>query len=224
MTKYLLYLISLVFLGSFAKMGFGQSIDSTVLKTDTVKLDSLKNDTLSPAEVKKEKPIEVQKVEEAYDTIFKKSGFAILCKVKDKNLFEIKYIKKGEKLERKISTRELKSISYANGKTELIDNNPQKSKKDWVTTSSEIEWKRVKTFKDPAEVAGMTEKGDIEAEYVASKMTMGNDVMERNAIAILQKKALTLKGNAILILTKEIKREYGEIPSIKMTAKAYSRE
>lgn len=191
------------------------NVTDTLVYKDTVKAVMVEKDTLIPI---------VKDAELAYDTIFKKSGFAVLCKVLDKNLYEIKYIKKGEKLERKISTRDLKSVSYADGRVDIIDNNPQKTKKDWVTTTSEVEWRRIKHFYNANEVAGMVEKGELEAEYVAAKVTMGNDVLERNAIAILQKKASNLKANAILILSKDIKREYGEIPSIRMTAKAYSKE
>lgn len=211
------------------QLGFG--LEAFCLQNDTTVKASpdsthslIKKDSIisSPAV----NDVKVVNVEEktSYDTIFKKSEFAIVCKVLEKNLYEVKYIKKGEKLERKISTRELKSIHYSNGKIDLIDNNPEKAKKNWVTQSAEVEWKRVKTFKNEADVAGMVEKGTVEAVYEAAKITMGNDVLERNAIAILQKKALLLKANAILITGKDIRREYGEIPSIRMTAIAYSKE
>ncbi len=203
--------------------------DSTkVLQKDTTAVIQHDSSSKVIPSFKKDSVVSRPEIKEAsstpVDTIFKKSGFAILGKVLDKNLFEIKYIKKGEKLERKMSTRELTSIHYANGKFELIDNTPEKSKKDWVTATSEVEWKRVKVVNDEASVAGMVEKGDVEVDYEAKKINMGNDLMERNAIAILQKKANALKAEVILITSKDIKREYGEIPSIRMTAKAYSKE
>ena len=195
--------------------------DTAITQKDTI---TTKKDSLVAPSI----TIPIKNKEEnaaACDTITKKSGFAILGKVLEKNLFEIKYIKKGEKLERKISTRELKSVHYANGKFELIDNTPEKTvKKDWVTATAEVEWKRIKCVYKEVEVAGMIDKGIVEADYEAKKIIMGNDLLERNAIIILQKKAYTLKANFILITKKDIKREYGEIPSISMSARAYSKE
>ena len=190
--------------------------DSTVMpfvKTEP-KLDTVKEAPLKVEESIVEKP----------DTIVKKSGFAIICKVLEKNLYDITYIKKGEKLKRKISTRELKLVHYGNGKTDIIDNTPEKVKKEWVSPAAEVEWKRIKIANDAAAVAGMILKDTVFAEYDAQKITMGNDVLERNAIAIMQKKALLLKANTILVISKDIRREYGEIPSIRMSGLVYIKE
>ena len=180
--------------------------------------------TIAVPVIKEEPSKQEEAVVEKPDTIIKKSEFAIIGKVLEKNLYEVKYIKKGEKLERKMSTRELKAIHYGNGKTDLIDNAPEKAKKDWISPTAEVEWKKVKIAYEDVAVTGMILKDTVSAVYEAQKINMSNEVMERNAISIMQKKAFALKATAILIKTKEFKREYGEYPSIKMSAIAYSNQ
>lgn len=158
------------------------------------------------------------------DTIIKKNGFAVICRVVSKNLYEVHYIKQGQKLVRKISTADLKEIRYNTGKIDLIDNNPEKKEKNWVTTPSEKDWAKVKVCYDAGDVAGLVEKGPIENEYIAKKLNTENDVMERTTLIVLQKKASKMNACAILIVSKDFVREYGELPSLKMKAIAYGKE
>ncbi len=66
-------------------------------------------------------------------------------------------------------------------------------------------------------------KCPIEAVFEAKKMNTTNELMEKNVIAILKKKAYSMKATAILIIEKNINRMYGELPSIEIKAIAYAK-
>ena len=156
------------------------------------------------------------------DKIVKKTGAFFYVNYVGKNLYEISYKKPGENIIQKISTADVSRVYHANGKVDIVDNNPDKNPKDWVVKASEKEWQRVRVVYEEDKVAGMAEKGEIEAEFVAKKLNNSdNELLEKNAIIVLKKKAFSLKANYVLVKSKNIERNYGEMPSIKMTGKAY---
>ena len=202
----------------------GSKSDS-ILLNDTAKIQvKQKIDTLKPNIIQPTiKPT-------AYDTatldkIVKKSGVFFYVTFVSKNLYEISYKKPGENIIQKISTSDISRIYHRNGKVDVVDNNPEKKAKDWVVKASENEWQRVKVVNDEEKVAGMLEKGEIEAEYTAKKLTNSdNELLEKNAIIVLKKKAFSLKANYVLVKSKNVERNYGEMPSIKMSGIAYFKE
>jgi hypothetical protein len=203
--------------------------DSLIVKQDTVVIPVLK-DTL------KDKKIVVFSVDTAatsvnvtsnvsgFDKIIKRNGDSILCKIIGKNLYEVEYQKPGNKTSSKLSTASIKELFYSDGKYELIDNNPEKKKKDWTVTAAEKDWNKVQITSEQADVEGMVEKGTIEATFEAKKMNTDADFLERNAYSILKKKAYALKAGMVLIVSKTINRTYGELPNIEIKAVAYGKE
>ncbi len=159
-----------------------------------------------------------------FDKIMKRNGDSILCNITSKNLYEVEYTKPKSKTKLKLSTANIKEIFYANGKYELIDNTPEKKKKDWTVAASEIDWKNVTITYEPTDVTGLIEKGQIDAYFEAKKMTSENEVLERNAYAILKKKAYSMKATIVLITDKKFNRMYGEMPSITIIGVAYGKE
>jgi hypothetical protein len=157
------------------------------------------------------------------DKIVRRNGDALFGKVIGKNIYEIQYKRKRDNVIRKVSTSNVKEIIYANGKVDLIDNNPEKKSKDWISVAAENDWAKIQVFSEASQVEGATEIGEIEAEYVAKKMDAQNDLLEKNIIITLKKKALTMKANAVLIIDKKFERNYGELPFITVKAVAYSK-
>lgn len=159
-----------------------------------------------------------------YDKIMKKSGDSIMCTITNKNLYEVEYTKPNSKTKIKLSTANIKEIYYANGKYDLIDNTPEKKQKDWTVVSSEVDWKNVIITYKQSDVEGLVEKGPIDAYFEAKKMNTDNESLERNAYAILKKKAYSLKATKVLITDKKFNRMYSELPSINVNAIAYGKE
>jgi hypothetical protein len=204
--------------------------DSVVKQRTDSAIEVVKKDIVKKQEEKKvSKDISGTAIQESksetnkLDKIIKRNGDSIFCKITSKNLFEVSYLKSGSNKEYKLSSANIKEIFFANGKYELIDNNPEKKKKDWTVTPTEKEWDKIIMTNDPKDVDDMVEKGPIEAVFEAKKMNTTNELMEKNVIAILKKKAYSMKATAILIIEKNINRMYGELPSIEIKAIAYAK-
>lgn len=161
---------------------------------------------------------------EKEDKIIKKNGDSILCKILNKNLFEIEYVKDADKKHYKISSSVVKEIYYANGKYDLVDNNPEKKKKDWALTHVDPDWNKIIITYEASDVAGLVEKEPIDAFFESTKMTADNEFLEKNAYSILKKKASSMKATTVLIIEKNINRTYGELPNITVKAVAYGKE
>lgn len=218
-------LLSVVFavitFNTFAVSNLGGLILSSV-KNDSTLVDSIKSTSSDEnASVNKHDSLPVA---EGFDKIVRKSGKIIECKVTYKNLFEITYITKGEKNESRISTSQVKEIQYADGKVFVVDNTPDKGKKDWAVKKSQQEWEKIVITSEPADVAGMKEKGPIEASFEAQKFNVDNETMERSILIMLKRKAFNLKASHVLIVDKVVNRMYGELPSMKIKAIAYISE
>jgi len=155
------------------------------------------------------------------DTIIKKTGGKMKVKVEGKNLFEILFKMPGQKITKKMSTSSIREIRYANGKIEVLDNNPEKRPKDWIPPVSEVEYSKIIIAKDESATNSLIEMGDLEAIYESKKMMTENSFLEKNALIILRKKAVALKATTILVTFKEVTRQYGEFPFITMKATAY---
>jgi hypothetical protein len=200
-----------------------EMIDSTKMK-NTVIPDSGKKAMVEPEKTEISNPSEESDSTGAQlDKIIRKNGTIIYATVISKNLYEVQYKLKSSKLIKKLSTANIKEIQYADGKTDLIDNRLDKKPKDWVTQKSEKDWDKVQIAYEEIAVAGMTNKGPVETVFEAKKLTADNELLERSALIVLKKKAYALGCSAILIKNKSFKREYGELPSVTVTADAYAK-
>jgi hypothetical protein len=159
-----------------------------------------------------------------FDKIVKQNDDTIFCTITDKNLYEISFIKPNSKYENKISTKTIKEIFYSDGKYELVDNNPEKKNKEWVVTASEIEWKNIIITSKPEEVAGLIDKGPMEAKFEAKKTNTDNETLERSVYTMLKRKAYSMKATTVLVTKKNFFRAYGEIPYVEVKAIAYGKE
>jgi hypothetical protein len=206
------------------------SIDSLNTRKDTVAFVPPSSDSLKEKEIITPSIDTVASSNAAImnvikkDKIVKRNGDSIFCKIIGKNLYEVEYQKSGSKTITKLSTASIKELFYSDGRYELIDNNPEKKKKDWTVTAAEKDWNKVLVTSEQADVAGMIEKGNIEAAFEAKKMNTDVDFLEKNAYSILKKKAYSLKAVAVLIVSKTINRTYGELPNIVVKAVAYGKE
>lgn len=159
-----------------------------------------------------------------YDLIIKRNGESVRCKILRKDIYEVNYLVPNEAFEYRLSTVNIKEIYYADGKYDLIDNTPEKKKKDWTVVTPERDWRNIFVTYDPNEVAGLVEKGPIDGFFEAKRLNSENDLLERNVYSILKKKASTMKAIAVLIVDKKINRMYGEPPNITVKAIAYGKE
>lgn len=234
---FLLFALNIYF-HSFAKetvFFLSDSIQNSIVKDSLTKhsIDSLalsvSKDTISkkpslPASIDSGK-IQTQILQnDRLDKIVKKNGDSVLCKIINKNLYEIEYLKPGKKITIKLSTANIKEIYYASGKYELIDNTPEKKKKDWTVVPSENEWRNITVTYESKDISGLIEKGPLDAFFEAKKINSDNDLLERTACNILKKKASSMKATVILIVAKKFYRMYGEMPSIELKAIAYGKE
>jgi hypothetical protein len=204
-----------------------------LLKQPVIKSDSSNNAAIpKPDSIKsipsKENIVKTEETPPAesngMDQIVRRNGQILYVKYLSKNIYEIQYKRPGDDIIRKISTANVKEIRHSNGKIDLIDNNLEKKPKDWVSKAAEQDWAKIQVFTESSEISGFSEKGSMEAEYVAKKMEVENELLEKNVIITLKKKAFTMKANAILIVDKKIERNYGELPLITMKAIAYIKE
>jgi hypothetical protein len=191
---------------------------------------------VSPPPVSSSPVIETEKVDSTpselkstgshpkYDKIVKKNGEIIRCIISEKNIYEISYINPQTNKITTISTNNVKEIRYATGKKELIDNNPEKAPKDWVVTSGEKDWQKVKITYLQKDVESLVEKGPIDATFEAIKLDATTEVMERNANIILKKKAAKIGATIVYVSYKHVNKTYGEMPSIEMKGVAYGNE
>jgi hypothetical protein len=157
------------------------------------------------------------------DQIVKTNGEIIQCKVKSRNLFDITYFLPTDKSELTISCSNVKEIHYANKNIEVIDNNPKKRKKDWVAKPTEKVWDKVIVTENPNDVTSLVEIEKLEVNWESSKDKVTNSSLEKSALTILQRKALKLNANILLITDKKISRSYGELPSIYIKASAFNK-
>lgn len=203
------------------------------LFVDSIKVDSTKVTKIEPQKQVSIKdsliPASPAKQQLSYDTagldkITKKNGDVLIVKIINKNIYEVEYKIPGEVNSKKLNKNNIKEIKYANGKVEVLDNNPEKKQKDWAVVASENEWSKIKVVYNASDVTGMVEKGQIDSEFEAKKMNTEDETLERTAIVVLKKKAFALKASTILITEKTFDRQYGELPAIKMKATAYGNE
>lgn len=236
--------ISCIFAMAVGSIAYSQQVNDSISGKEPVISDSVKATNVQPADndkvISKQETIDIAKKadvspaitatseqisSERYDTIVKKTGGKMKVKITGKNVHEVTFFMPGEKKEKRLSTGFIKELHYADGRVDLIDNTPEKiTAKDAILLIPESEWKKVEVAKSEIEVKDLVEKEVIEAEAEGKKYTTADSFLERNAIVILRKKAVNLKATKILVIDKIVTREYGELPKMRVIAKAYAKE
>ena len=189
---------------------------------------------------------------DGYARIRKKNGDIIVAKIKAKSSLEINFIYPLNTIEEKISLSEIKAINYSDGTLESLiiqdistengtvtptksaNNNDNKltakpletkinNKKDTLDNNSEdLSWEKVEVTDSIEKASGLEEIAQLETKYTGS-ITVTNASLEKSSEIILRKKAAHAKANLIVITSKTIDRQYGELPSIVLKGTAYSK-
>ncbi len=157
------------------------------------------------------------------DTIIKKSGVPLIGKVEKKTKFEVYFKLLGNREAIRINNEIIKEIRYGNGKIEVLEAKTGQMGKEQVQGKTS-DWSRIIVANEGSNLSGFNEKGEIEVEYTATRINMSNSELIRNGEILLKKRAASMKGNVIKITSKNITREYGAFPFIKMKAMVYSVE
>ena len=150
------------------------------------------------------------------DTIVMLNGDKILANVKKFTFKDLFYGFPGDQKMVQVDRRYVQKIIYKFGRVEMV-------------TSHEVEvrevggWRDVKVLKKrtPA-LDEMIELGVVEGkdDGESGKYVDARD-LERSATITLQKKAALLGATVVLITNRDVRRPYGDVPTVTLTGKAY---
>jgi hypothetical protein len=127
-----------------------------------------------------------------------------------------------------ITKSRISQILYTDGRRDVfipLEDRTVKQK-ELVDTSRIIiknqkDWMKVMVTENPLDVVNLVVKGNIRANYEAEMGNMGNDELMRQVNILLKKKAVLLKAHCVLIETRFFHKEYGNLPKVEVTARAF---
>jgi hypothetical protein len=90
-----------------------------------------------------------------------------------------------------------------------------------IIIKNQKDWMKVMVTENPLDVVNLVVKGNIRANYEAQMGNMGNDELMRQVNILLKKKAVLLKAHRVLIETRFFHKEYGNLPKVEVTARAF---
>jgi len=149
------------------------------------------------------------------DTLVHLSGKRILAQVIRVNADDVTIQKPGEAQQSSISRKELEKIIYRGGRIEEFN-------KPVFQMVDDSQWESVIVTENPSDVVGLYKRGTI----VATSASDARDVKaaKKSATIRLQKKAVAMKANIVLITRQEAKGGYGEVPGYEIEGVAYGFE
>lgn len=161
-------------------------------------------------------PVESRFKNSRYDVLTLLQGEEMEVEVRQVMPKYIIYSDPGSMETMKIDRREVYSVKYRSGKTDIISSKPLK-------IPDYNNWREIVVTSDPANVEGLIELGDVSVSVEASSRTHIKmpRTLEASAIVIAKKKAALLNGEIILITRKEHYRGYGVQPSVTVEGKTY---
>ena len=146
------------------------------------------------------------------DTIYKLGGRTLLVNVINVGITDVLYKKPEDKTIYSIERKQIQRIVYKTGKVDVFN-------KPILEMIGEDEWESVWVTENKSDVDGLYKYGVITGSSPSSSRS--KKAAKKNAIIILQKKAVNMGGNVILITKAEMKGGYGEIPGYDMEAEVY---
>ena len=161
-------------------------------------------------------PVESKFEDSKYDVLTLLQGEEMEVEVRQVTPKYIIYSDPGLMETMKIDRREVYSIKYRSGKTDIISSKPLK-------IPDYNNWREIVVTSNPSNVEGLIELGDVSVSVEATSRTHIKmpRTLEASAIVIAKKKTAMLKGEIILITRKEHYRGYGVQPSVTVEGKAY---
>jgi hypothetical protein len=134
-------------------------------------------------------------------------------KIYQNNLY---YSLPGETKVNQMDQRLVYKIEYKSGKTEIINEEPQKVR-------NINDYRKVKVTYNLDDVDGMVEVAKLEAKAEGSDRGYSTaKTLERTAIIILRRKAALVNAEMVLITDKKVHVAFGEIPFTILYGTAYT--
>ncbi len=150
------------------------------------------------------------------DTIVMLNGDKILANVKKFTVKDLFYGFPDDQKMEQVDRRYVQKIIYKYGRVETISMLQ-------VDVREVGGWREVKVIKKRnAALSKMIELGEVEGvnEGTREKHVDARD-LERSATITIQKKAALLGATVVLIISREVRRPYGDPPYVKLTGMAY---
>ena len=154
-----------------------------------------------------------------YDKITFINGSTIIVTIIESNSEEVTFKYPLNTVVNEASKTELKEIVFANGDKESILQAKPKDSNTVIVSK----WEKIELYETADSLAGFQEMGVIKAKYSGQKINTPADFIEKNCVFVLRKKAANMNADAVLIQQRFVFREYGEIPFLEITGKAYKR-
>lgn len=174
--------------------------------------------------VKKPVSRDTLRIADDFDRLVKTNGEQLIISIKSENAKEVSFIYPLNTVVNFIPLAQVKEIKYKDGTSKVVDLASETNLKVVkITGNPEDDWKLVKITYEPSDVEGLPELGPIDAKAEAKKMNTSTEVLERNAIIYLKKRAARMGAQKVLVTSNEIVSEYGELPSVTIKGVAYGR-
>jgi hypothetical protein len=126
---------------------------------------------------------------------------------------------------------DISQILYADGRRDVfipLEDRTVKQKElvdpARIIIKNQKDWMKVRVTEEPADVAGLVERGEIKASWEAETGNVSNDDLMRNVSVILKKKAAVLKAHIVLIESKFFQKAYGDLPKVEVRARVFGYE
>ena len=158
-----------------------------------------------------------------YDHLIKTNGDLLVVTIKSENAKEVGFLYPLNMVINFVPVAQVKEIQYKNGTVKVIDIATPTNMKILKAENPEEDWKFVKITYTKKDVEGLPDLGPIDSKAEGKKLNTSTDLLERNAILYLQKKAARMGASKVLITNKDIQAAYGELPVVVLTGTAYGR-
>ena len=166
-----------------------------------------------------------------YDKIITYAREVFVGKIHNITFSEVRFTYPFENELTSLNRSDISQILYANGRRDVfipLEDRTVKQKElvdpTRIIIKSQKDWMKVRVTEEPAEVAGLVERGEIKAVYEAGTGNVNNDDLMRNAAIILKKKAAVLKSHLVLIDSKFFQKAYGDLPKVEVRGRVFGYE
>jgi hypothetical protein len=163
-----------------------------------------------------------------YDRIITFNRQVHVVKIFNITFSEVRFTYPGQDKLSSINRSEISQILYADGRRDVFIalDDPAVKQKQLVDTSriivkSQKDWMKVIVTEDPAAISNLREVGKLKAWYESDKGSMGNAELMNRVAVVLKKKASVLQAHCVLVETKMFYKDYGELPRVEVTARAF---
>ncbi|RPH32510.1 MAG: hypothetical protein EHM93_09135 [Bacteroidales bacterium] len=146
------------------------------------------------------------------DTIILVSGKKILGKIHGVSSIKVTYYPQNKTKQEELARKQVQKILYSTGRKEVFN-------KPAFEMVGERDFKTIVLTDNPEEVAGLYDLGKVEAK--SSKNARSAKSAQQSADIRLQKKAVNMGAYIVLIIKRESKGGYGEIPTHLVEGVAY---